>query len=139
VAFGAPVPLSSVVGITPEARTTALAEMLMARLRRAVPVLPVPLVCLALRQADGPVARGDLLARVAQLGDAMPDVMRLSGAEQALATLLARGVVQASGDSISIVPGEGPMVDFYANSIAHHLDDHAAVQEQAKIFAAQET
>jgi len=130
VAFGHPVRLSDVAGETPEARTTALADILMGELRSAVPVLPVPLACLVLQRAGGAMARGDLLAQMAAMAQ-VTGVMWLEGGEDALRLLRLRGIVADAGGKITVLPGEAPLVAFYAATIAQHFPDHAAVQEQA--------
>jgi len=139
VAFGQPVALRDVPGDTPKARTTALADALMAELRRAVPVLPVPMACLALQGAVGAMARGDLLARMEAMAGQVPGVMCLTGSHGALNLMLSRGMVREKDGMIRVQPGQEPLVAFYAATIVHHFGGDAAVQEVAREFATPET
>ncbi|WP_226779331.1 1-acyl-sn-glycerol-3-phosphate acyltransferase [Oceaniglobus trochenteri] len=124
VAFGAPLALSS-VPMGP-GRIETVAGTLMDRLRGAVPVPPVPLYCLALVQADGPLGEAELVARVADLRARMAASGVMCPQEQGTAplTLLRlREMITEGPEGISIRPDHAELVAFYANSIAHHLAD----------------
>jgi len=145
VAFGAPVKLQQEVGDSDTGRITALAETLMDRLRANVPVLPVPLACLALHRADGPLREPALRALMAALAARMQAhsglMCQLDGGEDPLTTLRLRGVLQDTALGFAVVPGQESLVAFYAASIAHHLlpDADAAMQEYPGEAATPET
>lgn len=127
VSFGAPLSLANLIEEQGPVTTEALAQILMGRVRHAIPVLPVPLVAEVLR--DGKVkSRGEIEAEVAIL------VARLSGfnismprrdvptiVRDAIALLLERGLVTETERGIQARPDEVRVLAFYANSIGNHL------------------
>ncbi|WP_102107736.1 1-acyl-sn-glycerol-3-phosphate acyltransferase [Oceaniglobus roseus] len=122
VSYGMPLALS---GTDPDPEKVG--AVLMERLGAAVPVLPIPLACLALKQAAGPQQEAALLARMAALEAAF----RAAGARLCLDApprslapldmLRLRGMVRDSGGGLGIVPGKEALVEFYAASVAHLL------------------
>jgi glycerol-3-phosphate O-acyltransferase len=148
VSFGTPLSLEGWVRAHPDARgqegTDALAATLMARIRRVVPVLPVPLVAAILREADGTALPRDtitaraeaLVTRLAGGGhslyaptpaapDSSPDTQAASLArtiDDGLAALAIRGLIGEEADRWRVVPGQEPMLAYYAASIADVLD-----------------
>ncbi|SEQ10042.1 glycerol-3-phosphate acyltransferase [Thalassovita taeanensis] len=123
VSFGAPLSLSGFEG-----GVEALAQDLMGRIAKEVPVLPVPLVATALLQGEGPVDRVALEMRVkallAQLAGAsvyVPRENRGYAVEVGLRTLQARKLVVETDGQVQIVEAERPLLTFYAASIAHLL------------------
>ncbi len=148
VGFGAPVSLRQYVterGIdfrtldqaSRFAEVERLAEMLMAKVGAVVPVLSVALVATALRQAPAPLSMLELKARVLAL------VQQLAAAgshvhiprgdqdyaiEVGLRMLRLRHIVADIDGLYRINPADLPVVDYYANSIAHLLPEPAAAQ-----------
>lgn len=110
----------------------ALGAELMARVRGAIPVLPVPLVARLLLpghpltpEALEAGVRADLAALAAR-GVAAPrrGVQRIVA--DALALLTERGVVVAGPEGVRGRDGERDLLAFYANSIAHHFAEGPA-------------
>jgi len=121
--FGAPVSLRGhqAVGGTVE----GLGERLMAAIAAVVPVLPVPLVALAL--GDGAGSRAELAGRV----QALIDRLTLAGAvlklpptgieavlDEGLAPLIARGLIS---EALQPVPAELALLAFYAAPLQRWL------------------
>lgn len=138
VTFGAPLSLEAFLRATPDAGTDLLTTELMARIRAAVPVLPVPLVAAALERADGALDEDALQARVAAWADALrsrgshvhlPQGESARAVAEGVESLEIRGIVAREGGMVRIRPGQEALVGFYAASIAHLLD--AAVPEGA--------
>ncbi len=112
--FGAPLSLGAWVAGSPDRSTEALGEALMARILRAVPVVPVSLVAAAI--AEGPVTRANLPARLADLTARLTAAdarLRLSDGE-GLAHLLTRGIVADTPDGLIAEPGAEALLAFYA-------------------------
>jgi glycerol-3-phosphate O-acyltransferase len=108
-----------------------LAEELMRRIGAIIPVTPVPLAAAALLSFERSVIpRGALLERMDQLRDRLHDVNAkvvrgdariLDVWDRAWRMLRLRRLVVADGDSLVVLPGGRPLLEFYANSIAHLL------------------
>jgi hypothetical protein len=136
-----------------EMKGTPPGEMLIARIRGAVPVPLVPLIAHAIlhRQdgdrtaADGtgtppPLDDAAVIGQVTGLVDALGgaglflafDRTDLAGAVRFELQVLRRRKILAPGPTIDVV-GDGPdLLTFYANSVAHHL---AAPAKAAKVAA----
>ena len=134
VGFGVPLSLAEfIVGRTGDP-TEAVAQELMARVNAVIPVLPVPLVARFLLSGEGgtvPDLTRCITTAVAQLADAgmtLPRRMPANITANGLDILQKRGLVQLSGDQVTVQPGATDVLEFYANSIAHHFD--AAVSKQ---------
>lgn len=132
VHFGAPLSLEAFRQSHPEAGIAGLAGELMARIGRAVPVLPVPLVARALIAAGGARERAALAADLAAMIAALPGANAClpqgdcrEAAQAGLRMLCARGLVAQERGQVRIVPGQEEMVAFYARSIAHLFADAA--------------
>lgn len=132
--FGPPLSLQAFLrqrlkaGDAPETQAEALGAELMARIGREVPVLPVPLVAHVLRSAPGPLDRAGLQAGC----DAAVAELRARGAHVhvprgdlgymvgfGLRNLCRRRIAEERAGGIAVAEGQGPLLDFYANSIAH--------------------
>ncbi|RVT82777.1 glycerol-3-phosphate acyltransferase [Rhodobacteraceae bacterium CCMM004] len=123
VHFGPPLALSDVAPGPEAERVEALAQMLIARIDRAMPVLPVPLVAAVLE--DGPLTRQEIAAaaaeRAATLGAAGRPV-HLRGdsvaatVEDALSRMLLRRLVEEREGCIAVVEGAEPLRAYYAAS-----------------------
>ena len=108
-----------------------MADEVMHRLATIMPVTPVPLVCAALLSFEETVvSRSDLLERL----DAYRDHLLASGAKLVRAELdpgaiLDRGwkmlklrrLVVREADSYIVLPSQRPLLEYYANSVAHLL------------------
>ncbi len=108
-----------------------LAELAMERIGAVVPVTPVPLAAAALLSFRGSVVPRDrLLDRM----DELRDRLRASGArivrdelpvtevwDRAWRMLRLRALVLAQGDELVVLPGQRPLLEYYANSIRHLL------------------
>ncbi len=144
VSFGAPLSLaeftrkrggeaSGEAGETASELTEEIGRELMSRIREIVPVLPVPLVCEALLECAGPVSRQDLAravcARVRALARTNLHVRpEKDGPEEevevAINHLLMRRMIRERGARIEVVEAERPLVEYYANSIAHFREQN---------------
>ncbi len=148
VGFGAPVSLRQYVterGIdfrtldqaSRFAEVERLADMLMAKVGAVVPVLPVALVATALRQANAPLSMLELKARVLALAQRLaaagchvhiPRGDQDYAIEVGLRMLRLRHIVSDDDGLYRINPADLPVVDYYANSIAHLLVEAATAQ-----------
>lgn len=143
VCYGRPISLRAFLLGAADASTEALADLLMARIRAAVPVLPVPLVAAGMVQAgmvqaalraEGaphpPVNRAALTATA----EAMVAALRCKGAhqhlpggsaatavEEGLLTLALRGILEVRGGEVRVAPGEEAMLGYYAASVLQRL------------------
>lgn len=153
VSFGAPLSLEGWVRAHPGAAghegTEALAATLMARIRRVVPVLPVPLVAAILHEADSTALPRDaidaraeaLVARLAGGGHSLyapppatpgpapepPEASVTRAVDEGLAALAIRGLIGEGAGGWRVVPGQEPMLSYYAASIADVLDASAEI------------
>jgi len=142
VNFGTPLSLrawlktapSEVLSLPKEARLPELerlAREMLARIGAIVPVTPVPLAAAALLSFGQTVVQKDaLLERMDQLRDRLKDVngkVVRGGAriaevwDRAWRMLRMRRLVVADGDTLVVLPRGRPLLEFYANSIAHLL------------------
>jgi glycerol-3-phosphate O-acyltransferase len=111
------------------AETERLASLMMDEIAAIVPVTPVSLVASALVSFEGgAVERDALKRRVGELfeelssGGAHLYVPRSDAAyffDVGLRMLTLRRLVRHDAGGVGIVPGERPIVEYYANSIAH--------------------
>jgi glycerol-3-phosphate O-acyltransferase len=144
VCYGKPVSLKEFLTHRADASTEALAETLMARIRAAVPVLPVPLVAAAMVQAQAdassalqakgapppPVSREALSAHgmrlVASLRERgahqhLPGGDAAAGIEEGLAALALRGILEVRGGEVRVAPGHAAALGYYAASVLQRL------------------
>ena len=126
VGFGTPLELSSIpVG---EGRTEAVAVELMARIKKVVPILAVPLVARAL-VAQPDTNRAALVGAVSLMLDDLRSrnmpVPRLEiGAmvDDALSRFALRKVVVTSGQHVVVPTEQAEIIAYYADTISHHFD-----------------
>lgn len=151
VCYGKPLSLREFMQSRPDASTEALAEVLMGRIRAAVPVLPVPLVAAVVAQGGGQLSRDALFSR----GEALVAALQQMGAwlhlpggnarqalQEGLEALLLRGILSAGGDDVTIAPGQEPALGFYAAAVLQRLAepaDPAPGQEALELPEAGET
>ncbi len=112
-----------------------LGERLMEGIARAVPVTPVALVAhafLAAGAAEVPRARlaADVEAALAELRRrhvalALPRTAAARTVELGVRALRVRGVLAESGGVLAVAGADRPLLAYYANSIAHHLEPAA--------------
>jgi len=106
-----------------------LAREMLTRIGAIVPVTPVPLAAAALLSfGQTVVQKNALLERMDQLRDRLTDVngkVVRGGAriaevwDRAWRMLRLRRLVVADGDTLVVLPRGRPLLEFYANSIAH--------------------
>jgi len=140
VNFGTPLSLRAwlktaprdVLSLPREARLPELerlAREMLARIGAIIPVTPVPLAAAALLSFGQTVVQKDaLLERMDQLRDRLKEVngkVVRGGAriaevwDRAWRMLRMRRLVVADGDTLVLLPRGRPLLEFYANSIAH--------------------
>lgn len=123
VSFGMPLSLRDYANIH-SGKTEDVGQELMTRISGVIPLLPVPLVCRAiLAGADDEAA---IIAHIEDTLSHLPTTVRAPRrkadkmASDGLAILRRRGLI-SKGDAVAIVDGEVPVLQYYANSIAHHF------------------
>ncbi|MBI2404365.1 MAG: 1-acyl-sn-glycerol-3-phosphate acyltransferase [Gemmatimonadetes bacterium] len=141
VNFGTPLSLRRWVAAHPDLldlsraerlpRLEGLARELMDRIAGIMPVTPVPLVAAALLSFGRDLVRlDDLFERLDQYRDhLMATAAKLAHADQGISGLLERArktldlrrLVVAEGEALVILPGQRPLLEYYANSIQHLL------------------
>jgi glycerol-3-phosphate O-acyltransferase len=114
-------------------RLQALADELMERIAAVLPVTPVPLVAATvLSFAETVVRRADLLDRLDELRDhliktgaKLVQPQRTADAilDRGWRTLRMRRLVVREGDCYVVLPGQRPLLEYYANSIRHLLPE----------------
>lgn len=128
VSFGTPLSLTAFMQTRGEADIDALGAELMRRVGAVVPVLPVSLVATVMREADGPLSPLDVKSRTQTLMRALV----ASGAhahiprgdddyavEVGLRMMRLRRLVLEADGLLTANPDEAPLLDYYANAIAH--------------------
>lgn len=141
VNFGTPLSLRAWASGHPGAlqadRTTRLAQLsgvadeIMRRLAAIMPVTPVPLAAAALLSfGQSLVRRSDLVDRLDWYCDHLTrtgaKLVRVDGAADAIVVQAARllgmrRLLVPEGDAYVILPGQRPLLEYYANSIRHLL------------------
>ncbi len=131
VSFGCPLSMAKFVKDHPENLTEAVGDELMIRVRNVVPVLPVPLVATVLLNACGPISQAALVENVRNLANRLehrgahvhiPRHSMAYAADVGLRMLTLRHMVLKDGEDFIINNKEVRSLEFYAASIAHHLD-----------------
>ena len=132
VCYGQPLSLRAFLTDDPGASTETLAEVLMTRIRAAVPLLPVPLAAAALVRAGGRGAEAAVIETGAALiaeAQALGANLHLPGASaetalrEGLAALVLRGIVRREGGVLSIAPGQEAALGYYAASVLQRLSE----------------
>ncbi len=128
VAFGKPLSLKGYLAADGTG-ATGLADLLMDRVRAAVPVLPVPLVAAGVM--GGGVMRAGLPGRVAELAgrlEASGAILKLppggaaEAAAQGLRSLELRGIVEETVGALRPVAGKEALLAFYAAGVLQRLE-----------------
>jgi glycerol-3-phosphate O-acyltransferase len=112
-----------------------LAHDLMDEVSRVIPVLPVALVAEVFREADGPLAEGEVQARARALMDRLdghgaltyiPRDDRDYAVSVGIRILRLRHFVEPRDGALAPVAANKPLLDYYANSIAHLVREPVA-------------
>lgn len=126
VSFGAPMSLAEFERDHPAAGLRGLARALMARIGAEVPVLPVPLVALALIRAEGPLTRAGLDAAVERMLEEAPRAHVYLprndlgyAARFGIQVLRSRGMIEERNGAFVVCEAERAVVAYYAASIDH--------------------
>ncbi|HEV8264047.1 MAG TPA: 1-acyl-sn-glycerol-3-phosphate acyltransferase [Gemmatimonadales bacterium] len=140
VNFGAPLSLRTWLGTAPEGvlawpkerrlpELERLAQEVLRRIGAILPVTPVPLAAAALLSfSQTVIPRAAVLERMDELRDRLHEVngkVVRGGAriaeiwDRAWRMLRMRRLVVAEGDSLVVLPRGRPLLEYYANSIAH--------------------
>ena len=138
VAFGTPLSLRAE---SPDIDIDALSDKLMARIEAAMPVPVVPLIAHALLEGDAPTqvelieaVRG--LLAVVPAANAVPRNETLAfEVNRALEGLADRDILRLQGGRWQVTEKGGPLLRYYANSIAHFLADDAATAKEISATA----
>jgi glycerol-3-phosphate O-acyltransferase len=128
------------------ARMQLLSDAVLERIAALIPVTAVPLACAALQSFDGDfVSHAQLIERVAEMREVLRElnarVIHREGSadeifERAWRMLRMRRMLVRVGDGYSILPGNRPLVSYYANSISHLLGPFAeGVRERDRLPA----
>ncbi|WP_370205375.1 1-acyl-sn-glycerol-3-phosphate acyltransferase [Pararhodobacter marinus] len=138
VSFGEPLSLRAYLDERPESGTDTLADELMARIRGAVPLLPVPLAAASLVRlgvtGGAGVSRADLAAQMRELVEeaaALGAQMHLvDGAIEpsvdfATEAMARHGLIRRDGDGLRLRPGEEATLGYYAASVLQRLEEKA--------------
>ena len=112
-------------------RVQALSDMVLDRIAAIVPVTPVSLACAAIQSFDGDfISHQRLIDRMGEMRDVLTElnarVISHEGGidetfDRAWRMLSMRRILVRVGDGYSVLPGNRPLVSFYANSVAHLL------------------
>jgi len=137
VSFGAPLSLAQAMKDEAGLTTDRLAEVLMARIRGAVPVLPVPLVAALIRDANAPVPEDTLVAQATEAVERLqaagvhvhlPGNAPSRAVSEGLAALSVRGIVLHTAAGWLTAAGEEAALSYYAASVEHALRDAATAK-----------
>jgi glycerol-3-phosphate O-acyltransferase len=127
-------------------RVQLLSDSVLERIAAIVPVTPVTLACAALQSFDGDfVSHRQLLSRMAEMREVLQElnarVIHREGTvddifDRAWRMLSMRRMLVKVGDGYAILPGNRPLVSYYANSISHLLGPFAeGVRERDRLPA----
>src|SRR3982751_6388544 len=128
------------------ARVQALSDLVLERIAALIPVTAVTLACAAVQSFDGDFISHDaLVARMSEMREVLRElnarVIHHEGSieevfDRAWRMLDMRRMLVRVGNGYSILPGNRPLVSYYANSIAHLLGPFAAgVRERDQLPA----
>ena len=133
VSFGVPLSLAE---FGTERPVEELAEELMDRIEKVMPVLVVPLLCKRLQEAQTPLETDALTKALttdaATLGSDMPQFTPEElgvAVNSALGRLKRHGMVDETPEGWILVAEEASLAAYYANSIAHRFPEQRAVAE----------
>jgi glycerol-3-phosphate O-acyltransferase len=117
------------------ARVQLLSDSVLERIAAIVPVTPVTLACAALQSFDGDfISHKQLLARMTEMREVLHElnarVIHREGSvddifDRAWRMLRMRRILVRVGEGYAILPGNRPLISYYANSISHLLGPFA--------------
>jgi glycerol-3-phosphate O-acyltransferase len=117
------------------ARVQLLSDSVLERIAAIIPVTPVSLACAAIQSFDGDfISHEQLLARMSEMRDVLAElnarVIHREGSveeifDRAWRMLRMRRILVRVGAGYSVLPGNRPLVSYYANSIGHLLGPFA--------------
>jgi glycerol-3-phosphate O-acyltransferase len=112
-------------------RIQRLADSILLRIAAIIPVTPVTLACAAIQSFDGDfILKEKLLSRMSDMRDVLAElnarVIHHEGSveeifDRAWRMLRMRRMLVETGGGYTVLPGNRPLVSYYANSIAHLL------------------
>jgi len=128
------------------ARVQRLSDSVLERIAAIIPVTPVTLACAAIQSFDGDfISHDQLLARIEEMRDVLRElnarVIHREGSveeifDRAWRMLHMRRILVRVGAGYAILPGNRPLVSYYANSISHLLGPFAeGVRERDRLPA----
>jgi glycerol-3-phosphate O-acyltransferase len=126
VSYGQPVSLRDFARAHPGSDAEVLGEMLMQRIRGAMPVLAVPLTAAALQALGGRGNRSQLEAQASKLleqlknaSSTMPPVQQMI--DRGLAQMALRALILEESGVFRVAEGEQSLIAYYAASIQHDM------------------
>ncbi len=128
------------------ARVQTLSDSVLERIAAIVPVTPVTLACAAVQSFDSDfILHDQLLARMSDMRDVLTElnarVIHREGSveeifDRAWRMLHMRRILVRVGAGYAVLPGNRPLVSYYANSISHLLGPFAeGVRERDRLPA----
>jgi glycerol-3-phosphate O-acyltransferase len=127
-------------------RVQLLSDSVLDRIAAIVPVTPVTLACAALQSFDGDfISHAQLIHRMSEMRDVLQElnarVIYREGAidetfDRAWRIRRMRRIIVRVGNGYAILPGNRPLLSYYANSISHLLGPFAeGVKERDRLPA----
>jgi glycerol-3-phosphate O-acyltransferase len=117
------------------ARVQTLSDSVLERIAAIIPVTPVTLACAAVQSFDGDfISHEQLIARMGEMREVLRElnarVIHHEGSvddifDRAWRMLKMRRILVRVGAGYSVLPGNRPLVSYYANSISHLLGPFA--------------
>lgn len=117
------------------ARVQTLSDSVLEKIAAIIPVTPVTLACAAVQSFDGDfIAHEQLIARMGEMRDVLHElnarVIHREGSveeifDRAWRMLKMRRMLVRVGAGYSVMPGNRPLISYYANSISHLLGPFA--------------
>jgi glycerol-3-phosphate O-acyltransferase len=117
------------------AQVQTLADAALEKIAALVPVTPVSLACAALQSLDGDfVTHAQLVERMSDMRDVLRElnarVIHREGDveeifDRAWRMLSMRRILVKTGSGYTLLPGNRPLISYYANSVAHLLGPFA--------------
>ncbi|SHK15082.1 glycerol-3-phosphate O-acyltransferase [Shimia gijangensis] len=134
--------------ISRKAMVAPMAETIIQEISDIIPVLPVSLVAQVVTSSDAKtLTRKDFQKGVLDLIDvlgtrnaplATDDMDDRQVHQQGLDVLLARNVLLKDGDTYRINPDQRPLLEYYARTISHHLDQDDSAEHLRSILTVRE-
>ncbi len=116
-------------------RIQALSDSVLEKIAAIIPVTSVTLACAAVQSFDGDfISHRQLIDRMSEMRDVLRElnarVIYREGSieeifDRAWRMLTMRRILVRTGDGYSVLPGNRPLVSYYANSVSHLLGPFA--------------